>query len=316
MAIGAVWCPKEAKDIIFTRLREIKVEHGLKPHCELKWNAVSQSKLAYYKDVMNYFFDNQDLHFRVLLVRDKSVLDHAAYHQSHDSFYYKMYFDMLKNIIEPTSSYNIYLDIKDTRGQDKVNRLLEYLRTTKYDFDRNVVRKIQQVRSHEVELVTLADFLIGAVTYAHRGLTTSYAKLELIEMFKRDFVTTRPIFEGKPLALKKFPLVAGREYTFYHLTQEGEDEDNRQFSIDRAECIPFPRPMIDNISHPYLKVWSNTRNGKERILVYHEQESYLVILEKRDGYALLWTAYPISREHTYRKLMKEYEAYKKARTVE
>ena len=157
MAIGAVWCPKEAKDIIFTRLREIKVEHGLKPHCELKWNAVSQSKLAYYKDVMNYFFDNQDLHFRVLLVRDKSVLDHAAYHQSHDSFYYKMYFDMLKNIIEPTSSYNIW----------------------------NVVRKIQQVRSHEVELVTLADFLIGAVTYAHRGLTTSYAKLELIEMFKR-----------------------------------------------------------------------------------------------------------------------------------
>lgn len=185
MAIGAVWCPKEAKDIIFTRLREIKVEHGLKPHCELKWNAVSQSKLAYYKDVMNYFFDNQDLHFRVLLVRDKSELNHAAYHQSHDSFYYKMYFDMLKNIIEPTSSYNIYLDIKDTRGQDKVNRLLEYLRTTKYDFDRNVIRKIQQVRSHEVELVSLADFLIGAVTYTHRGLTTNSAKLELIEMFKR-----------------------------------------------------------------------------------------------------------------------------------
>ena len=96
-----------------------------------------------------------------------------------------MYFDMLKNIIEPTSSYNIYLDIKDTRGQDKVNRLLEYLRTTKYDFDRNVIRKIQQVRSHEVELVSLADFLIGAVTYTHRGLTTNSAKLELIEMFKR-----------------------------------------------------------------------------------------------------------------------------------
>ena len=215
------------------------MEHGLKPHCELKWNAVSQSKLAYYKDVMNYFFDNQDLHFRVLLVRDKSVLDHAAYHQSHDSFYYKMYFDMLKNIIEPTSSYNIYLDIKDTRGQDKVNRLLEYLRTTKYDFDRNVVRKIQQVRSHEVELVTLADFLIGAVTYAHRGLTTSYAKLELIEMFKRDFVTTRPIFEGKPLALKKFPLVAGREYTFYHLTQEGEDEDNASSALTGQNVYPF-----------------------------------------------------------------------------
>jgi len=81
------------------------------------------------------------------------------------------------------------------------------------------------------------------------------------QIFKRDFVTTRPIFEGKPLRLNKFPLVAGREYTFYHLTQEGNDEDNREFSINRAECIPFPRPMIDNVNHPYLKVWTNIRKG-------------------------------------------------------
>lgn len=33
-----------------------------------------------------------------------------------------------------------------------------------------MIRKIQQVRSHEVELIELADFLIGAVAYAHRGL--------------------------------------------------------------------------------------------------------------------------------------------------
>lgn len=135
------------------------------------------------------------------------------------------------------------------------------------------------------------------------------------QIFKRDFVTTRPSFEGKPLALKKFPLVAGREYTFYHLTQEGDDEDNREFSINRTECIPFPRPMIDNINHPYLKVWTNIRKGRERILIYHEDESYLVVLERRDGFTLLWTAYPIEYKHTYEKLMKEYEAYKKARTA-
>ena len=52
------------------------------------------------------------------------------------------------------------------------------------------------------------------------------------------------------------------------------------------------------------------------MLIYHEQESYLVIIEKRDAYALLWTAYPVDRVLTYRKLMKEYEAYKKARTAE
>lgn len=107
----------------------------------MKWNAVSPSKFAYYKDVMNYFFDNQDLHFRVLIVKDKSELNHAAFHQTHDSFYYKMYFDMLKTILEPTSSYNVYIDIKDTRGQDKVDRLQEYLRNSKYDFDRSVIKK-------------------------------------------------------------------------------------------------------------------------------------------------------------------------------
>lgn len=69
--------------------------------------------------------------------------------------------------------------------------------------------------------------------------------------------------------------------------------------------------MIDNINHPYLKVWSNVRGGRERVLIYHEQESYLVIIEKRDTFALFWTAYPVDRGHTYRKLMKEYEAYKK-----
>ena len=55
---------------------------------------------------------------------------------------------------------------------------------------------------------------------------------------------------------------------------------------------------------------------RELVLFYHEQESYLVIIEKRDTYALLWTAYPVDRGHAYRKLMKEYEAYKKARTAE
>ena len=42
---------------------------------------------------------------------------------------------------------------------------------------------------------------------------------------------------------------------------------------------------------------------------------YLVVLEIRQDYALLWTAYPIERQHTKEKLLKEYEGYKKARTA-
>lgn len=184
MTIGGVWCPENKKDEIFKRIREIKQEHGLSPQFEIKWNKVSQGQIAFYMDIVNYFFDNSDLHFRVIVVPNKQELNHERYNQSHDDFYYKLYFDMLKTIFEPDNRYNIYLDIKDTRGQKKVEKLHEILCNNHYDFKRELIRNVQQVRSHEVELVTLADLLIGAISYLHRGIVTSEAKLKLIERIK------------------------------------------------------------------------------------------------------------------------------------
>lgn len=185
MVLGCVWCPKSEKEKIYQRLREIKIKHNLPPTCELKWNAVSPSKLEYYQDVIDYFFDNSDLNFRVLVVPDKSLLNHEAFNQTHDNFYYKMYFDLLKTILNPKCSYEIYIDIKDTQSQEKVEKLQQFLCHSAYDFERKMLRKIQQVRSHEVEIVQLADFLTGAICYVHRGLESSSAKLELISQIRR-----------------------------------------------------------------------------------------------------------------------------------
>ena len=184
LLLGCIWCPEGVKDEVFKRLREIKIRNNLKPTCELKWNSVSPAKLDYYLDVLDYFFDNQDLHFRVLIVPDKSVLRHEDFGQTHDDFYYKMYFDLLKVIIEPRNQYNIYLDIKDTHGGSKVRKLHEVLCNNAYDFNKKVIRRIQQVDSKEVELIGLADFLTGAFAYVHRGLKTSSAKVEIIERLK------------------------------------------------------------------------------------------------------------------------------------
>lgn len=184
MVIGGVWCPRDKKDDIFRRLREIKEEHGLSRRLEIKWNKVSKGQLAFYMDVVNYFFDNCDLHFRALVVPNKQELNHEAHNQTHDTFYYKMYFNMLKALFEPDCGYNIYIDIKDTRGQRKVENLHERLCNNHYDFNRDLIQKVQQVRSEEVELVALADLLIGAISYLHRDKTTSDAKLRLIERIK------------------------------------------------------------------------------------------------------------------------------------
>ena len=185
MALGAVWCPKGRKDEIFKRLRELKAKHNLKQSFELKWNKVSRTKQGFYEDVVDYFFDNEDLHFRVLIVPDKSLLDHPSHGQTHDDFYYKMYFDLLKVIFDPKHGYNIFLDIKDTQSQRKVEKLKEVLRNTHYDYSKSIVRGIQQVRSHEVELIQLADFLTGALSYVHRGLTTNHTKIALIGRIKK-----------------------------------------------------------------------------------------------------------------------------------
>ena len=184
MLIGCVWCEAGFKDDAFKQLRALKVKHGMKPYWELKWNAVSPQKLAYYQDVLDFFFGNPHLHFRVLIVPDKSKLCHEYYGQTHDTFYYKMYFDMLKVILVPQNEYNIYLDIKDTKGEEKIKRLKDVLCNNAYDFNHKMIRRIQHVRSHEVELIELADFLIGAVGYHNRKLHTSEAKLELIDEIK------------------------------------------------------------------------------------------------------------------------------------
>lgn len=184
MTLGAIWCPDDKKDAIFRRLREIKEEHGLSSRFELKWNAVSPAKKAFYLDVLNYFFDNSDLHFRTLVVPDKADLDHVMFRQTHDDFYYKMYFSLLKIIFEPANSYNVYIDIKDTRGNEKAKKLHDTLCNSHYDFAHSLIRKVQQVRSHEVELIGLADFFTGAAGYVHRGLDGSRTKLELISKIR------------------------------------------------------------------------------------------------------------------------------------
>lgn len=184
MILGAIWCPETEKKSIFEDLKALKKKHGFAPYWELKWNAVSPQRLSYYKELVQYYFLNPNLHFRALVVSNKNELDHNRFNQTHDEFYYKMYFDLLKTIFDPDYSYNVFIDIKDTRGSKKISKLHEYLCNKHYDFDRSIVKKIQQVRSHEVELIQLSDFLTGAVGYINRGLTTSNAKIEIVELIR------------------------------------------------------------------------------------------------------------------------------------
>jgi len=129
----------------------------------------SPGKLSFYQALIDYFYNNEFLHFRALVVPDKSTLRHNEFSQTHDDWYYKMYFDMLKIILSPTDHYRIYIDIKDTHGGIKVRNLHDVLSNNMYDFNKEIIQKVQIIRSHEVEIIQLADLLIGAVSSINQG---------------------------------------------------------------------------------------------------------------------------------------------------
>lgn len=185
MVLGSVWCPREKVREICVRIRGIKTRHDLATDFEIKWTKVSPAKVDFYLALMDYFFGESDLHFRALIVPDKSKLNHPAYQQTHDEWYYKMYFDMLKVILNPYARYRIYLDIKDSQGGTKVAKLHDVLCNNMYDFSRSIIESVQIVRSEEVEILQLADLLIGTVSYVNRGLSTSVAKQALVERMRQ-----------------------------------------------------------------------------------------------------------------------------------
>ncbi len=185
MVLGAIWCPWAQVRAAHLNLRNLKRAYGLADNFEMKWTKVSPAKLDFYRAALDFFFRSEHLHFRALVVPDKTILDHPGRGQAHDDWYYKMYFRMLEAVIQPDAEHHIFLDYKDTRGAAKARKLHDVLCNSIYDFRRKAVASMRVVDSREVGLLQVADLLIGAVGYANRGEAGSSAKLALVEDMRR-----------------------------------------------------------------------------------------------------------------------------------
>lgn len=184
MAIGYIKCAvdfdKEAKRLI----KAIKVKH--RNLSEVKWSKVSVSHLAFYKELVDFFFANP-IEFRCVLIKYKERLDHEQYNQgSHDNFYYKIIYLLLNNTYTNPANgnqYRAYLDIKDTRGREKIAKIKEVF-ANKYSGVSPFIH-FQHIRSHESEILQIADLFTGAITYKARNLykseNSNTAKNDLID---------------------------------------------------------------------------------------------------------------------------------------
>lgn len=212
MVLGVVSCPTDKARDVAVRLREIKRDHGIHQPFEVKWNKVSSPKEAFYRAWLDYFFDDADLSFRAV-VANKAGLRHDEFGQDHDTWYYKMMFQLIGRVLNPQSSYRIYLDKKDTQSAGKVAKLHDVLCNNMYDFDRDVVRSVQVIQSHEVEQMQMADLLLGAVGYENRKLDGNPGKVALVSRIK----------ERSGYSLRRSTLLRESKFNLFHWHGRGEE---------------------------------------------------------------------------------------------
>lgn len=184
MFIGAVYCPKNKVKKINEYIKHLKENYCLSSRIELKWNKVGKKTEKLYLDIINYFFNQDYLKFRVIVI-DKTILDHDRFQQTENEFYHKAYYEMLKYIITPENSYNIYPDIKDTHSYYYHQIMLNFLRIKIDDTNSKTIKKVQPIRSYESPILQINDILIGALSYFYRNLNTNQTKLKIIEEIQK-----------------------------------------------------------------------------------------------------------------------------------
>lgn len=193
MLIGAVYCPKNKVKKVNEYIEHLKENYNISNKIELKWNKIDKKTEKLYLDIINYFFNNDDLKFRVIVI-DKTKLDHEKYKQTENEFYHKTYYEMLKYIIIPGNSYNIYPDIKDTNSYYYHQVMLDYLRIKMQDTNKKTIKKVQPIRSYEAPILQINDILIGALSYHYRNLSKNSVKLNIIneikKLYQNDFDTS------------------------------------------------------------------------------------------------------------------------------
>lgn len=199
MVISCIRCPKDKIKQVTNDIITLKKRYGIWKYAEIKWNKVSDKKEAFYIDLLDYFFNNPYLKFRAYVIPDKKKLNHPAYKQDHNTFYYKIIYNLVDYFLEYDKSYNIYADKKEDSYKAKAQ-----MKITKKFLQAHCAQKIklQNITSYKSQVMQLNDFLQGLVCYYNRGLhlraDSSKAKINLInEILSKSIKLDKTNYDNK-----------------------------------------------------------------------------------------------------------------------
>ena len=178
MILGYISAPYDRIKKLKEDIKELRKKY--KNTLEVKWSNLNAWNYTFYADLVNFFFDRSDIRFRAIIV-DKKRYIAAKCNHDYDRFYYLMYYQLIYHLLDTTSTYNIYLDIKDDLSSYRIEELKKIL-----NVHMGIIEKIQHVRSHEVDLLQLCDLFIGALSYNLNNIVKqALPKLRLIEKIRQ-----------------------------------------------------------------------------------------------------------------------------------
>lgn len=138
------------------------------------------------------------------------------------------------------------------------------------------------------------------------------------KIFERDFISTPPKWVPPiPINIKPAKKAGEWSETFWHMTSEGPDEEQRTPAINRCERMAWPKQLMveycriikEKKAGDRIYWWKKSVTGQDRLLLSLCDFGYIVILAVHRRYVIPITTYPVEHENRKNKLKKEYENY-------
>lgn len=175
--IGGLWIQRDCRDSINKDLSALKKRVHL--GAELKWSRVSLKKLDAYKEVSEYFWNNQYINYRAIIV-DQSSVDYNKFHDGDKELgFYKFYYEMIEKWLHSDNDYNILLDFKNNADLKRLPKLHRVLRN--FGQTRSIsISNLTSIDSTQSNIAQLCDVLTGAVAADANGTAVGTPKAEMI----------------------------------------------------------------------------------------------------------------------------------------
>ena len=173
--IGGLWVIAEKRELLKDQIKQLRAAHNV--HGEFKWTRVSPSRLSFYLNLVDLFFASDAIRFRCLVL-PANQLDAIRFHGGdNELMFYKFYYQLLHHWLLDFNTYRIFTDLRTNRVQQRLEKLREVLDASNRFAN---IASVQALPSEQLDLLQLADMLIGAVGYRFHSEKSSSAKLDVM----------------------------------------------------------------------------------------------------------------------------------------